>query len=59
MNKEDLVNAAAKVTGTKKETQAAASCVLDLITKDVEEEGRGDADRVWDFQSRQEKSRDS
>ena len=33
MNKGDLVNEVAKVTGTKKEAQAAVDCVFDSITK--------------------------
>jgi nucleoid DNA-binding protein len=32
MNKGDLVNEVAKVTGTKKEAQAAVDCVFDTIT---------------------------
>jgi DNA-binding protein HU-beta len=32
MNKADLVNEVAKVTGTKKEAQAAVDCVFDTIT---------------------------
>jgi len=32
MNKTDLVNEVAKVTGTKKEAQAAVDCVFDTIT---------------------------
>jgi DNA-binding protein HU-beta len=33
MNKGDLVNEVAKVTGTKKDAQAAVDCVFDSITK--------------------------
>jgi DNA-binding protein HU-beta len=33
MNKGDLINEVAKVTGTKKEAQAAVDCVFDAITK--------------------------
>ena len=33
MNKAGLVNEVAKVTGTKKEAQAAVDCVFDVITK--------------------------
>ena len=33
MNKGDLINEVAKVTGTKKEAQAAVDCVFDTITK--------------------------
>jgi nucleoid DNA-binding protein len=33
MNKADLVNEVAKVTGTKKEAQAAVDCVFEAITK--------------------------
>jgi nucleoid DNA-binding protein len=32
MNKGDLINEVAKVTGTKKEAQAAVDCVFDTIT---------------------------
>jgi nucleoid DNA-binding protein len=32
VNKADLVNEVAKVTGTKKEAQAAVDCVFDTIT---------------------------
>jgi nucleoid DNA-binding protein len=33
MNKADLINEVVKVTGIKKEAQAAVDCVLDTITK--------------------------
>ncbi|MHC4459076.1 MAG: HU family DNA-binding protein [Planctomycetota bacterium] len=33
MNKGDLVNAVAKVVGTKKEAQVAVDCVLSSVTK--------------------------
>lgn len=33
MNKGDLVNEVAKVTGTKKEAQDAVNCVLETITE--------------------------
>ena len=39
MNKADLVNEVAKVTGTKKEAQAAVDCVFDSITKSLKKKG--------------------
>ena len=33
MNKGDLVNEVAKVTGTKKDAQAAVDCIFNSITK--------------------------
>ena len=39
MNKADLVNEVAKVTGTKKEAQAAVDCVFDSITKALKKKG--------------------
>ena len=39
MNKGDLVNEVAKVTGTKKEAQAAVDCVFDTITKALKKKG--------------------
>jgi nucleoid DNA-binding protein len=39
MNKGDLVNEVAKITGTKKEAQAAVECVFDSITKALKKKG--------------------
>jgi DNA-binding protein HU-beta len=39
MNKGDLVNEVAKITGTKKEAQAAVDCVFDTITKVLKKKG--------------------
>ena len=39
MNKGDLVNEVAKVTGTKKDAQAAVDCVLDTITRALKKKG--------------------
>jgi DNA-binding protein HU-beta len=40
MNKGDLVNEVAKITGTKKEAQAAVDCVFDTITKALKKKGQ-------------------
>ena len=39
MNKGDLINEVAKVTGTKKDAQAAVDCVFDSITKALKKKG--------------------
>jgi nucleoid DNA-binding protein len=39
MNKGDLINEVAKITGTKKEAQAAVECVFDSITKALKKKG--------------------
>ena len=39
MNKGDLVNEVAKVTGTKKEAQAAVDCIFNSITKALKKKG--------------------
>jgi nucleoid DNA-binding protein len=39
MNKGDLVNAVAKVTGTKKDAQTAVDCVFATITKALKKKG--------------------
>ena len=39
MNKGDLVNEVAKITGTKKDAQAAVDCVLDTITNALKKKG--------------------
>ena len=40
MNKTDLVDEVAKVTGTKKEAQAAVDCVFDTITNTLKNKDR-------------------
>jgi DNA-binding protein HU-beta len=40
MNKADLVNDVAKVTGTKKDWQAAVDCVFDTITNALKDENQ-------------------
>jgi DNA-binding protein HU-beta len=40
MNKADLVNDVAKVTGTKKDSQAAVDCVFDTITNALKDENQ-------------------
>jgi nucleoid DNA-binding protein len=39
MNKGDLVNEVAKVTGTKKDAQAAVDCVFDTIQRALRKKG--------------------
>jgi len=40
MNKGDLINAVAKLVGTKKDAQAAVECIFDSITKTLKKKGQ-------------------